>query len=201
MIGSRILDEAQRRGHEVIAIVRNPDRIALRAGLTLSAGDATDAASIAASAAGADLAISAYSPGAGPQDELSKNARALLAGLADAGIGRVIVVGGAGSLEIAPGKLLVDAPNFPEAYKARALAQTAALDIFRSSTGTPAWTFVSPAALIAPGDRTGTFRVGGDQFMVDAAGESKISAEDYAVAILDEAEHPQHLNARMSVAY
>jgi putative NADH-flavin reductase len=202
MIGSRILDEALRRGHTVNAVVRDTSKIAARPNLTITAGDATDAASIAATAAGSDIAISAYSPGHGDQDDLSKNARALLDGLAQAKVGRVISVGGAGSLEVAPGMKLVDAPGFPDLYKTRATAQGRALEIFRASAGAPvAWTFVSPAAEIAPGERTGTFRIGGDAFMTDANGASKISAEDYAIAILDEAERNTAPNKRISVAY
>ena len=157
MIGSRILDEALRRGHTVTAVVRDTTKLAPRPNVTVVAGDATDAASIAETAAGSDIAISAYSPGSGDQDDLSKNAHALLEGLAQANVGRVISIGGAGSLEVAPGKKLVDVPEFPEVYKARATAQGRALDVFRASAGTPvAWTFVSPAAYIEPGERTGT---------------------------------------------
>ena len=202
MIGSRILTEALARHHDVTAVVRSPEKIDARPHLTVRKGDATDAVSIAASAAGADVAISAYSPQAGPQDDLSKNATALLAGLAEAHVPRVIVVGGAGSLEVEPGKYLVESSGFPAAYVPRATAQKAALGIFRASSGSPlAWTFVSPAAIIAPGERTGTFRIGGTQLMRDANGESKISAEDYAVAIINEAEKPTALNRQMSVAY
>jgi putative NADH-flavin reductase len=202
MIGSRILDEALRRGHTVNAVVRHPEKIGARPNLSVTAGDATDAVSIAATAAGSDLAISAYSPGDGPPENLSKNATALLIGLARARVGRVISVGGAGSLEVAPGEMLVDAPGFPEMYRVRATAQAKALDIFRASAGSSViWTFVSPAAEIAPGKRTGTFRIGGDQFMTDASGKSSISAEDFAIAIVDEAEQRKAPNRRISVAY
>jgi putative NADH-flavin reductase len=201
-IGAEILAEAIRRGHTATAVGRRPENIAALAGVTAVAGDATDAASIAATAAGADVAISAYSPQAGPQDDLTKNAHALLAGLARAGVGRVIVVGGAGSLEVAPGRLWVDDPAFTEAAKPRARAQKAALDVFRAAAGAPVvWTFVSPAASIKPGARTGTFRVGGDRLLVDADGKSAISIADYAIAILDEAERPAHPNRRITVAY
>jgi putative NADH-flavin reductase len=202
MIGSRILGEALARGHSVTAIVRDPQRVAPHPAVTAVAGDATDAASIAGTAAGADIAISAYSPGSGAQDDLSKNAVALLDGLAQAGVSRVIVVGGAGSLEVAPGRLLVDTPGFPEAYKARARAQSAALDVLRAAQGSAVnWTFVSPAATIGPGTRTGKYRVGGDQLLVGANGNSEISAEDYAAGILDEAEKPTAPNRRISLAY
>jgi len=194
MIGSRILTEAQRRGHEVIAIVRRPETVPQGPGIGAVVGDAT-------SAAGTDIAINAYSPQAGPQGDLSKNAHALLAGLPRAGVSRVIVVGGAGSLEIAPGRLLADSPDFPPQYKARADAQKQQLDVFRAYTGGAVdWTFVSPPMMIAPGERTGAYRSGGDQLLFDAAGTSAISAEDFAIAIVDEAESPAHRNARFSVA-
>ena len=201
MIGSRILDEALARGHHVTAIVRNPDRVPVRPHVTALAGDATDAASIAATASASDIVISAYSPGDGPPENLSNNVTALLEGLAKAGVGRLIVVSGAGSLEVAPGELLVNAPNFPAIYKDRSLAQMKSLDLLRASDGTVAWTAVSPAAVIAPGTRTGTFRVGGDALMTDANGKSEISAEDFAIAVLDEAERNTAPNRRISVAY
>ncbi|MGD0474474.1 MAG: NAD(P)-dependent oxidoreductase [Candidatus Velthaea sp.] len=202
MIGSRILSEALRRGHEVVAIVRQPQAVNAAAGVRSVAGDATDAVSVALTAVGADVAVNAYSPQTGPQDGLSRNAHALIEGLPRAGVLRVIVVGGAGSLEVAPGKPLVDTPDFPVPYKARAQAQSAQLDVFRSLSNSPlVWTFVSPSPMIAPGERTGTYRVGGDALLVDSAGESKISAEDYAVAILDEIERPAHPNARITVGY
>jgi hypothetical protein len=201
-IGSRIVGEALRRGHRVTGVGPHPEKIAPRPGLTVRGGDATDAASIAATAAGADLAISAYSPGSGSQDDLSVNARALLEGLARAGVPRVIVVGGAGSLEVAPGRLWLDDPAFTEAAKPRARAQKAQLDVFRAAGPTPVtWTFVSPSASIKPGERTGTFRVGGDRLLVDAGGKSAISMEDYAVAILDEAETAAHPNRRITAGY
>jgi putative NADH-flavin reductase len=201
-IGSRILTEAVRRGHAVTAVARHPEAIAPGPGVTPVAGDVTDASSIAATAAGAELAISAYSPGTAPHETLSTNARALLEGLARAGVTRVIVVGGAGSLEVAPGSLWVDDPAFTEAAKPRARAQLAQLEVFRASAGSPVkWTFVSPAASIKPGERTGTFRVGGDRLLVDAAGKSAISMEDYAVGILDEAESAAHPNRRITLGY
>jgi putative NADH-flavin reductase len=200
MIGSRILDEARRRGHEVVAIVRHPQALTAGPDVTPVAGDATDAASVAVTAAGSDVAVSAYSPQSGPQDDLSRNAQALIDGLPQAGVPRVIVIGGAGSLEVAPGKLLVDEPAFPAIYKARAQAQAEQLAVFRSLAHPPViWTFVSPPAMIAPGERTGKYRLGGDQLLVDGAGESKISAEDFAIGILDEVERAAHPNTRITI--
>ncbi len=202
MIGSRIAAEALERGHEVIAIVRNPDAVASHGRVRAVAADATQAAAIAAAAVGADLAISAYSPQGGPQDDLSKHAHALLAGLSQAGVGRAIVVGGAGSSEVAPSILLEDTPDFPPQFKARAHAQKAMLDVFRSYASPPVtWTFVCPPLMIGPGTRTGRYRTGGDRLVQTEDGKSSISAEDYAIAILDEAESPAHPNARFTVGY
>jgi len=109
-------------------------------------------------------------------------------------------VGGAGSLEVAPGVRLVDAPGFPELHKAEALAQGEALAVFRGVSDLE-WSFLSPAAVIAPGERTGAFRLGGDQLLADADDNSHISAEDYAIALIDEAEEPKHTGRRFTVAY
>jgi len=202
MIGSRILNEAVGRGHDVTAIVRDTARVGPHERVTVVSADATDAHDVARAVAGADVVISAYSPGSGDQSDLSKNAYALIDGLTEARVGRVIVIGGAGSLEVAPGQLLVDTPEFPAMYKPRATAQAAQLEVLRSSPGVPVfWTFVSPAAIIAPGERTGVFRVGGDKLMTDAGGQSRISAEDFAIAIVDEAEVATAPNRRMSVSY
>jgi putative NADH-flavin reductase len=201
MIGSRILTESLSRHHAVVAVVRNPDKVAPQPHLTVVRGDATDTASVAATAAGADIAISAYSPGS-ENTLLTKNTHALLDGLAQAGVPRLIVVGGAASLEVAPGKKLIDVPEFPEMYRARATEQAKTLDILRASNGAMVtWTFLSPPAEIGPGTRTGTFRTGKDQLLVAADGKSHISAEDYAIALLDEAESPQHPNERFTVGY
>jgi uncharacterized protein len=202
MIGSRILSEALRRGHEIVAIARHPEAVPPARGVSRVAGDATDAASVAATAIGTDVAVSAYGPQSGPQDGLSRNARALIEGLPRANVPRVIVVGGAGSLEVAPGKRLMDAADFPPAFRARAQAQSAQLDIFRSlANAMLVWTFVSPSAMIGPGERTGVYRLGTDSLLLDSSGESKISAEDFAIAILDEVERAAHPNARITAGY
>jgi putative NADH-flavin reductase len=114
---------------------------------------------------------------------------------------RVLYVGGAGSLEVAPGRQLVDQPGFPEAYKAEALEGREALGVWRSEASGLDWTFLSPAAEISPGERSGRYRTTGDRLLSDAAGKSFITFEDFAVAVLDELEHPRHVGQRFGVAY
>ncbi|MGU7772522.1 NAD(P)-dependent oxidoreductase [Burkholderia sp. MR1-5-21] len=198
MIGSRIAAEAARRGHRVTALSRTPGDSA--DGIAAKAADLFDPASIAAALPGHDVVASAYGP---KQDDTAKvvaAARALVAGTRDAGLKRLVVVGGAGSLEVAPGKQLVDAEGFPDAYKAVALAHRDAFDYLRSVDDLD-WTFFAPAALIAPGERTGTFRTGVGKLIVDANGDSKISAEDYAVAFVDALEQGSFVREIATVAY
>jgi putative NADH-flavin reductase len=203
MIGSRVVAEALARGHDVIALVRKPESVPVHDRVTALACDATEADSVARGIAGADVVVDAFGPGSDqPQDSLSANARAVLAAMRQSGVSRAIIVGGAGSLEVAPGVMLADSPNFPEAVRPRANAQRAQRDIIRGEAGPDLiWTFISPSALIAPGERTARFRVGGPQLLVDANGKSHISAEDYAVALLDEIERPQHMNEQITVGY
>jgi hypothetical protein len=198
MIGSRILEELLSRGHQVTAVVRNPEKVTAK-GVTVVKGDVTDAISVAAAARGAEAAISAYAP---PQDQPETQlaaTRSLVAGLKAAGVGRLIAVSGAGSLEVAPGVQLVDTPNFPAAWKPIALAHREALPILKGSS--LEWSALSPAALIEPGKRTGKFRLGGTALVVDEKGESRISAEDYAVALVDELEKPKHVRQQFTAAY
>ncbi|MEM5437320.1 NAD(P)-dependent oxidoreductase [Paraburkholderia diazotrophica] len=200
MIGSRIAAEAARRGHQVTAFARNPARVpADVANLKAVQADVTDAASVAAAARGHDVVASAYAP---PMDDVAligKATRALVDGTREAGIRRLVVVGGAGSLEVAPGKQLVDSEGFPDAYKAIALAHRDALPILRASDLD--WTFFAPAALIAPGARKGTFRTGAGSLIVDAQGNSSISAEDYAIAFVDELEQGRFVHELATVGY
>ncbi|NTY40441.1 NAD(P)-dependent oxidoreductase [Burkholderia diffusa] len=198
MIGSRIAAEAARRSHRVTALSRNPGSAG--DGITAKAADLFDAASIAAALPGHDVVASAYGP---KQDDAAKVvavAKALVAGTRQAGLKRLVVVGGAGSLEVAPGKQLVDSEGFPEAYKAVALAHRDAFDYLKT-VGDLDWTFFAPAALIAPGERTGTFRTGVGKLIADAQGNSKISAEDYAVAFVNALEQGSFVREIATVAY
>lgn len=204
-VGQRIVREALSRGHEVVGVVRDPARSqAPDPRVQLVRGDATDAASVAAVARGADAVVSAVSPRPGTTGNapsLSDVARALLAGLREAGVKRLLVVGGAGSLEVAPGVALLDTPGFPDAYKAEAEEGRESLQVYRAEGKGLDWTFLSPAVVIQPGERTGKYRTTIDQLLADEQGNSVISYEDYAVALLDELERPQHAGRRFGVAY
>lgn len=192
--GSRIASELVARGHRVTGIARNTSDTPAQAGLTLQSADATRSDAIAPLIQGHDVLVSAMRFDGGP------DAAVVLDAVRQAGVGRLLVVGGAGSLEVAPGVALIDSADFPAAYRPEAEAGHAFLRALRD-VGDVDWTFVSPAAVFEPGARTGRFRIGGDAFMVDAEGRSAISMEDYAIAFADEIERPAHVRARFSVAY
>ncbi len=193
MIGSRLLAELSSRGHQVTALARNPAKIAALPGVTAKAVDAYDRKALADAYAGHDVAISSV-------HYLASDADILIGAAKDSGVPRYLVVGGAGSLEVAPGVKLVDTPQFPALYLKEAQAGGAFLDKLRAEPVLD-WTFLSPSALIQPGERTGTFRLGTDQLLVDANGNSAISAEDYAIALVDELETPKHSRKRFTVGY
>lgn len=202
-IGSTLVAEAHSRGHEVIAIARDSGKIAASAvekrSFDLTAGDS---ASLAAAVAGADLVIASIGGrAAGNHEMVAASAQRLLSELPAAGVNRLLWVGGAGSLEVAPGVTLLSLPEFPDAYKDEATAQGEALAVFRNSDSAVNWTFISPAAEIFPGERSGNYRTGGDSLISDADGNSRISVQDYAVALIDEAEKNAHPKQRIGVAY
>lgn len=200
MIGSRILTEALARGHQVTGIVRQPEKITTQhPHLTVQQGDAQDAANVAQLVAGHDAVISAVVDRTNPVTIIDV-AKALIEGVRQAGLSRLITIGGAGSLEIAPGVSLVDTPDFPEPYRLEASSMRDALNIYRSTPDVN-WTFICPAIIIMPGERTGKFRVGIDQPIFDAEGNSTISAEDFAIAVINELEQPQYSQQRFTVGY
>ncbi|MER5764353.1 NAD(P)H-binding protein [Streptomyces sp. NPDC002082] len=204
-IGSAIAGELLSRGHAVTGVTRTGEIAGTgHEGLKVIAGDATNADTVAElSAAGYDAVASAVGPKLGVDDDhkiIVGAANALIEGLTRSGVRRVVVLGGAGSLEVSPGVKVIDNPNFPAMWKQNALAQSEALGLYRQA-GSLDWTFISPAAQIEPGPRTGTYRVGGEQLLVDAEGKSQISIADYAVAFVDELERGDAIQARITVAY
>jgi len=203
-IGRAVTAEMLARGHTVTAATRSGAPVE---GLVVRAvtGDACDPASVARLAAGQDAVASATGPrhsnGEDPEDSMLGAARGLVEGLRRAGVRRLVVVGGAGSLEVAPGQRLVDTSDFSPAAKPTALAHARALDEVYRSIEDLDWTYVSPAGVIGPGERTGEFRTGGDQLLVDESGQSRISIPDFAIAFADELEHGEAFRRRITVAY
>ena len=193
-VGSRIATELLRRGRTVTGVARKTEGAPSQAGLTLKAADATSVDALVPLLRGQDAVISATRFVGG------SDAATLIAATKKAGVPRLLVVGGAGSLEVAPGKALVDTPDFPEAYKAEALAGRVFLDALRAEKDLD-WTFLSPSALFMPGERTAKFRLGGDGVLADDKGKSWISMEDYAIAMADEVEIPRHSRRRFTVGY
>ncbi len=192
-VGTRLTDEALRRGQQVTAIARHASKLPARDGVTTRDVDATDSAALAAALAGNDVVISSAR-------FAQLNAQQVTSAVRQAGVPRLLVVGGAGSLYVAPGVQLVDTPTFPVAYKPEALAGRDFLNALRGEQQID-WTFLSPSALFEPGERTGKFRVGEETLLSDAAGKSWISMEDYAIAMLDEIEKPAHSRQRFTVGY
>jgi uncharacterized protein len=191
--GSEITKELSRRGHTVTAIARNPEKIASLPNVTPTKGDVLDQAGLTKLWAGHDVAISSI-------HFLASNPGKLIGAAKASGVGRYLVVGGAGSLEVVPGVKLVTTPGFPAQYKAEAEAGSAFLDLLRQEKELN-WTFISPPALFVEGERTGKFRLGTDQLLTAADGKSWITFADYAIALADEIERPSHLRQRFTVGY
>jgi putative NADH-flavin reductase len=201
-IGSYVRDEALARGHQVTAIVRHSEKITVRnARLHVVKADILKS-DVEALVKGHDAVISAYSAGrsgSGIYDEQIKGYKAIISGMKKSGIKRLLVVGGASTLEVSPGVQLIDTMN-PEQITQGMLATREMLYMLREEKELE-WTFLSPAATIAPGERTGSYRVGKDELVKNKEGESKVSTQDYAAAMLDELEKPQHIRERFTVAY
>lgn len=201
-IGSAIRKEALARGHRVTALVRHPEKLASEQQLTPIKVDVLDEAALAEQLRGHDAAISAFS-GHAQKDVLAyylRGIRSIIAAAKAAGVPRLLVVGGAGSLNVAPGKQLIDTPEFPENWKGTAEGARQALALLREESELN-WTMLSPSALIEPGRRTGKFRVGDDDLLIGEDGASRISVEDFAFAMIDEIERPAHPRRRFTVGY
>lgn len=192
-VGSRLLAELLRRGHQVTGIARDTSKLASQPGLALKNADAGHPTQLAPLLAGHDAVLSALT-------FATTDAATLIAAVRQARVARWLVVGGAGTLETLPGKALLDAPGFPAAWRPEAEGGRRFLAALRETHDLD-WTFLSPAAEFVPGERTGKFRVGGDQLLTAANGRSWISMEDYAIAFVDELERPKHVMARFTVGY
>ena len=200
MIGSRILQEALSRGHTLMAITREPSRFPFtHEKLSVITGNALDSASVADAVKGYDAVLSSIGSAGSSPEVIVRAAQALTSGLHLAGVRRLVVVGGAGVLDVAPNVHLMDSPNFVQEYRPLAEAHLQAYHLYQASDLD--WTFVCPAAEIAPGERTGKFQVGSNQLLTNSQGESRISTEDYAISFMNEVEEPQYIHQRMTVAY
>jgi uncharacterized protein len=192
-VGGKILEELLRRGHTVTAISRHPEKVPTSASVTAAWGDVDDPDKLAAVLKGHEAVISSA-------PFLAGSSAKLLDAIRQSGVKRYIAVGGAGSLEVAPGKLLKDSGKIPPEWLP-AINEGAELLRLLRSDGRLDWTFFSPAALIGPGERTGKFRLGGDQLITATDGTSAISYDDYAIALVDELEKPQHVRQRFTIGY
>ncbi len=201
--GSRIVAEAQSRGHEVTAVVRNASVTNnLPTDIKTLTGDASNVADISKISAGQDVVISAIRPASGHESDISSTTRSLLDGLAQTSA-RLLIVGGAATLTVpgSAGKTVLEDSNYlPISARHIGKASAEQFEVCLAETRVD-WVYLSPAAEFSPGERTGSYRLGTDELLVDAEGISKISMEDAAVALLDEAEQPRHHQTRFTVAY
>src|SRR6478672_10370999 len=190
-VGRRVTAEAVSRGHEVVAIARDVSTVEEQAGVTAVQADLTDKAAIGEAIRGADAVVLSVK-----FQEL--DVEALLDALKDAK--RLLIVGGAASLYVAPGLQLIDTEGFPDFIKVEAEPARKALARIQQERELD-WTFLSPSVFFGPGERTGRFRLGKDDLLSDAEGKSHISYEDYAITLLDEIEQPKHSRQRFTVGY
>lgn len=204
-VGSALLNEALNRGIQITAVVRNPEKIKIsNANLQVIKADVSDVNVVAEIAKDADAVISAFNPGWTNPDiyeETLKTYPAILQGVKNAAVKRLLIVGGAGTLFVAPGLRVVDSGAIPEAI----IGGVKSLGEFYLNTLTTEkdidWVFFSPAGSIEPGERTGNYRLGKDDLIVNDKGESKISVQDYAKAMIDELETPAHHYERFTIGY
>jgi putative NADH-flavin reductase len=197
--GSRILKELLARGHKVKAVSRDVSRLPTADAVIKKQDDLSDANRIVGIIKGADAVISAYAPPGENTDALIEVTKRQVEAVKKAGVPRLLVVGGAGGLEISPGVTLLDSGHLPEAWRPIASAHVQALAVLQASDVD--WTYLAPAALFQPGERTGKFRLGKSELISDDKGESRISMEDYAIALVDEIEKPTHRRQRFSIGY
>lgn len=203
-VGPEIVREALSRGHQVTAVSRSAQKLPAEEGLTRAEGDIYDTAWLSGVLHGQDAAISAFNPGWSESDlydKFTRGSQHILQAIKQSGVKRLLVVGGAGSLEVAPGVELVDTPAFPANIKPGALAARALRNHLQTEGDALDWTYLSPAALLEPGPRTGQFRLGTTSLLMQGEHPTSISVADLAVAILDEIEQPQHIRQQFTAGY
>ncbi len=191
--GSQLLEEALRRGHSVVAIARNIESIEAKPGVTAKQVDALNADQLQQAISGSDVVISAAHFATVP-------AEAIIGPVKTAGVKRLLVVGGAGSLLLPTGERVIDSAGFPEEYRKEASAGSEFLEKLREEKDLD-WSFLSPSAEFVETERTGQFRLGQDDLLVSSEGRSWISFADYAIALIDEVETPKHSRQRFTVGY
>ena len=204
-VGAKILDEAVRRGHTITAIVRNIEKLPKNDLIIPVAADVNDSAGLTKHFQGQDAVIHAYAP---PRDkEVSERVamqrtatKSIISALKKAGLKRILAVGGAGGLEVAPGIRNMDFPDFPLEWIGGAISTVQVKGLLYSEDSLE-WTYLCPSHNLVPGERTGKFRLGRDQLLIGADGESRISLEDYAMAMIDELEQPKHTGHLFTVGY
>lgn len=202
-VGSAVLQELLDRGHQVTGVVQHPEKLPKNNHLLPKKADVYHQADLAAVLHGHDAVVSAFNPGWGNSDIrnlMVKGSASILEATKAAGVKRLIFVGGAGSLQIAPNLDLLDTPDFPEQWREGAEGARQALRSFRQEKVLD-WAFVSPAINLAPGRRTGKYQLGKDAPVFDSKKESRISVQDLAVVIVDELEKPKHHRERFTAGY
>lgn len=204
-VGSAILKEALGRGHQVKAIVRDPSKLTLiHPHLKVVGGSVTDTDFLSRELAKSDAVISAFNPGwSNPNiyEETLEGYGSILCAVRNSGVHRFLMVGGAGSLLVAPGRLLMDEPDVPKKLLPGIRGMAKIYTDLLLPEKSVDWVFLSPAANMAPGERTGKFRLGKDELIVDESGDSNISVEDFAVAMIDELEQEKHHQERFTLGY
>jgi putative NADH-flavin reductase len=197
--GSEIVKELLRRGHKVTGVARKVDALTSQAGVTAKTDDLSNVDAIASIIKGADVVVSAYQPPPDHTDALVDVTKREIEAVKKAGGPRLLVVGGAGQLEVAPGVTLIRSGHLPEAYLPIATSHEKAAEVLKGSDIN--WTYIAPAAFFVVGERTGKYRTGTNNLVTDDKGESRITYADYAIALVDELEKPKHERALFSVGY
>jgi uncharacterized protein len=202
-VGGFILTEALNRGHMVKGVTRHPEKLPIHKNLTGINADIYNEAEVGSSVAGSDAVISSFNPGWGNPDIYDlfvKGCKSIINGVKESGIKRFLMIGGAGSLFVKPGIQLVDTPDFPAEYKNGALGARDVLNLLKNETGLD-WTVLCPSINLKPDRRTNKFRIGTDSILFNENGESAVSTQDLAIAVLDELENPKFIRKRFTVGY